>query len=319
MERTDLLDSYGRRMPEPQTPRPLDLAGVAGMILCCALWGGNSVAIKFANGDGALPPLGCATLRFAISLPIVALVCSRGGAALIPPLRNWWLLIVHGILTALQIGTYNWGTGHTEAGRSSVFINVHPLVTVGLARLLLGEHFGTRGLFGLGAAVAGVAVILSRQFRPGGGLDGDLVVLFSGVLFAVQTIAQKLTFPRIPARTLLFGQTLVALPLAALWSLLNEGPDTYHFTRAAVWGLLYQGIAASGLSFSLWMILLGRYQAGRLATITFLTPIFGLGFANLFRGDPLTPPLLLGGSLVGVGIYLVASGRVRALPEPAPT
>jgi len=306
-------------MSEPSPSRPLDLLGVAGMILCCALWGGNSVAVKFANGDGALPPLGCAALRFLLSLPIVALVCYRGGAGFSRPRRDWWLLGVHGFLTALQIGTYNWGTSHSEAGRSSVFINVHPLVTVALAWLLLGEHLGTRGLLGLGAAVLGVAVILARQFTVGGGLDGDLVVLFSGLVFAVQTIAQKLTFSRIPARTLLFAQTVIAVPIAALWSLMYEGAENYHFTRVAVWGLLYQGIASSGICFSLWLILLGRYQAGRLATIAFLTPIFGLSFANFFRGDPLTPPIVLGGSLVGLGIFLVAGGRASGKPDPAAT
>ncbi len=305
-------------MSEPSTPRPLDLAGVGIMVFCCALWGGNSVAVKFSNGVGALPPFGCAALRFAICLPIVALFCAQGGTGFLRPRRDWWLIALHGFLTALQIGTYNWGTAHSEAGRSSIFINIHPLITVGLAWLLLGEHLGTRGLLGLGAAVFGVAIILVRQFRTGGGLDGDLVVLASGVIFAFQTIAQKLTFPRIPPRTLLFNQTVLALPIVAAWSLIGEGLESYHFTRPAVWGLLYQGLISSGVCFSLWMILLGRYQAGRLATIAFLTPIFGLSFANLFRGDPITPPLIIGGSLVGLGIYLVAGGRIAqtdGLPE----
>jgi drug/metabolite transporter (DMT)-like permease len=304
-------------MTEPRTPRPLDFAGVAVMIFCCALWGGNSVAVKFANGDTALPPLGCAALRFVISLPIVALFCYQGGTGFLPARRDWWLLLINGAFTALQIGTYNWGTAHSEAGRSSVFINIHPLITVALARLVLGEHLGTRGMLGLVASVFGVSIILARQFRGGGGLDGDLVVLASGLIFAIQTIVQKLTFPRIPSRTLLFGQTLIALPITLIGSLVTEGTASYHFTRPAIWGLLYQGLLSSGLCFSLWMILLNRYQAGRLATIAFVTPVFGLTFANLFRGDPLTTPLLIGGGLVGLGIYLVASGRIAPSPDPA--
>ncbi len=303
--------SFDPAMSESRTPRPLDAMGVAGMILCCALWGANAVAVKYANGVGGLPPVGCAALRFLLCLPFVAWGCLRdGGAADVKvPRKYWWLLLVHGTLAAIQIATYNWGTSHSEAGRSSVFINVHPLITVLLAWLLLGEHLGGRGWVGLGCAVTGVAVILHRQLTTGGGLEGDLVVLFSGVVFAVQTIAQKLTFPLIPPRALLLIQTAIALPIAALGGWLIEGFDDYHFTLATTLGLLYQAFAVSGVCFIVWFGLLNRYEAGRLATIAFLTPVFGLSAANLMRGDPLTPPILVGGCLVGLGIYLVASRR----------
>ena len=129
------------------------------------------------------------------------------------------------------------------------------------------------------------------------------------MVFGAQTVVQKLTFPQIPARTLVFAQTWVALPMLGLASLLLERSPGYHFTAASVGGLLYQGIASSGVCFSLWMILLTRYSASRLATIAFLTPLFGIALGNLMRGEPLTPPLILGGGLVGLGIYLVASGR----------
>ncbi len=296
-------------MHESNPPRPLDPAGVAVAVFCCALWGGNAVATKFAIADHALPPIGGATLRFAASLPVVAWVCYRGGSGFGVPRRHWMLLILNAALTAVQIATFNWGTSRSDAGRSSVFINVHPLVTAPLAWLVLGEHLGTRGLVGLLTAASGVAVILARQFQGGGGWEGDLVVLVSAVIFGVQTVVQKLTFPQIPARTLVFAQSWIALLMVGLASLLLEGGSGYHFTTASVGGVLYQGLASSGVCFSLWLILLTRYSASRLATIAFLTPLFGIALGNLMRGEPLTPPLLAGGGLVGLGIYLVATGK----------
>lgn len=300
-------------MPEPTTPRPMDAAGVIGAVICCAIWGGNAVAAKYCIADHALPPIGGAALRFAISLPVVALVCLQGRARLWPEFRAWngRLLLLHGVLTAVQIGTFNWGTSLSEAGRSSIFINIHTLVTAPLAWLILGEHLGTRGVVGLASAAAGVGVILAKQFMLGGGWLGDLVVLFSAVVFGVQTIAQKLTFPKIPARTLLFSQSVVALILSSVYSALFEGPSSFHFTPDAVRGVVYQGLASSGICFSLWLILLSRYPAGRLATIAFLTPFFGITLGSLMRGEPLTWQLAVGGVLVGLGIYLVASGKVE--------
>ena len=306
-------------MPEPTTSRPLDAAGVLGAVICCAIWGGNAVAAKYCIADGALPAIGGAALRFAISLPVVALVCLQGKARLWPDLRrseNVGLLLLHGVLTAIQIGTFNWGTSQSEAGRSSIFINIHSLVTAPLAWLILGEHLGTRGLAGLGSAALGVGIILAKQLMLGGGLLGDLVVLVSATVFASQTIAQKLTFPIIPARTLLFSQTVVALVLSAVYSALFEGASSYHFTPDAVRGVVYQGLASSGICFSLWLILLSRYPASQLATIAFLTPFFGISLGSLMRGEPLTWPLAIGGILVGLGIYLVASGKAEVVAGP---
>jgi drug/metabolite transporter (DMT)-like permease len=307
-------------MPEPTTPRPLDAAGVIGAVICCAIWGGNAVAAKYCIADGALPPIGGAALRFAISLPVVAFVCMQGKARLWPDFRpgNGWLLLLHGALTAVQIGTFNWGTSLSEAGRSSIFINIHSLIVAPLAWMFLGEHLGTRGLVGLASAALGVGIILAKQLWLGGGLLGDCVVLVSAVVFASQTIAQKLTFPRIPARTLLFSQSIVALVLSAIYSILFEGASSYHFTPDAVWGVVYQGLFSSGICFSVWLILLSRYPASRLATIAFLTPFFGISLGSLMRGEPLTWQLAIGGVLVGLGIYLVASGKEEGAVEPTP-
>ncbi len=301
-------------MPEPTTRDRLDAVGFAAAVVCCAFWGGNAVAVKYAVPD--LPPLGCAAVRFAIGLPVLALVCWSSGQAMTVRRPLLGLLFLHGLLTAAQIGTFNWGASHSEAGRSSVFINIHPLVVAPMAWVFLGERLGARGLGGLGAAAAGVAVLLAEPLRRGGGMAGDLVVLGSGVVFGAQTIAQKKTFPLIPPTTLLFAQTAVAAALAAAYSLAVEGPGSFHFTPGAVRGVLYQGLAVSGLGFAIWMTLLRRYPAGRLATVAFLTPLFGVGLGGLMRGEPLTPSLLAGGGLVGLGIFLVASDRTARHAPP---
>jgi drug/metabolite transporter (DMT)-like permease len=302
------------RRPEPTVSGRMGATGVAGAVLCCALWGGNAVAVKFSVPD--LPPVGCAGLRFLISLPVIAVVCRGVGQSLRVGRPFWGLIGLHAVLTVLQIGTYNWGTSHSLAGRASVFINVHPLVVAPLAWGLLGERLGFRGLLGLGAAALGVLILLSSSLRVGGSLAGDLVVLASGTIFGVQTIAQKKTFPLIPPTTLLFAQTLLAIPLFLAYSAVFEGFETYRFTPEAVGGLLFQGLAVSGVCFTTWMLLLKRYPAGRLATIAFLTPLFGVGLGHLTRGESLNWHLLAGGSLVAWGIYLVATDRAAHGQEP---
>jgi drug/metabolite transporter (DMT)-like permease len=300
--------------PEAAAIRPLDTLGVCGVVLCCALWGGNAVAVKAAVPD--LPPFGCAGLRFLISLPIVALVCRHFGQRLWVPRVFWGLLILHALLTVVQIGTFNWGTSLSQAGRSSVLINIHPLVVAPLAWAVFGERLGARGWLGLAGACLGVAALVSERLGPSQGITGELIVIASGIIFGFQTIAQKATFPKIPPATLLFSQSVVAIPLFFAYSGLVEGFGSYHFTPRAIRGVLFQGLAVSGICFSTWMLLLRLYPAGKLATFAFVTPLFGVSFGHLAQGDRLTWPLVVGGALVGSGIYLVASDR-SAHGQPA--
>ncbi len=291
----------------------LDMVGIAGAVACCALWGGNAVAVKFVVGD--IPPFACAGFRFLIGLPVVALVCLRSRQPLWVAPSLWWLVLINALFTVAQIGTFNLGTNLSLAGRASVLINVHPLVVAPLAAIFLHERLGPRGWIGLFSAALGVGLLLlSTYLAQGGvvgpGLLGDLIVFASGVIFGFQTIVQKKSFPFIPPITLLFTQSLVAVPLFLGISLLFEGGSEYRFTPAAMWGLAYQGLAALGICYSLWLWLLRHYPAGRLATIAFLTPLFGIGFSRVFQGEPLNWPLLASATAVGLGIFLVSSERL---------
>jgi len=291
-------------------PRRLDLSGLLLMIACCAFWGGNAVAVKFATPD--LPPFGIAAFRFILSLPVLAIVCRMVDQPLWVRPEHWRLLLGHAIITVVQIGSFNWGTSQSDAGPSSIFINVHPLIVAPLAWLLLGERLGWRTVVGLMSAAVGVAFVLSSSFGTRGTLlVGSLVVLASGTIFAVQTIWQKTTFGRIAPATLLFNQSIVAIPVFLLYSGFAEGFETYRFTPRAVGALVYQGMAVSGFCFSVWMLLLKRYPAAQLATVAFMTPMFGVGFGTWLRNEPLTSGLVIGGLLVGFGIFMSSSDRAE--------
>ena len=62
------------------------------------------------------------------------------------------------------------------------------------------------------------------------------------------------------------------------------------------------------------MWLLRHYPATRIASFTFLTPVFALVFGVVLLGEPVTPHLLLALAGVGLGVVLVN----RTGPAPAP-
>jgi len=52
-----------------------------------------------------------------------------------------------------------------------------------------------------------------------------------------------------------------------------------------------------------------RYAASRLASFTFLTPIFGVAAGHVLLGEPVTPAFALAAILVVAGLFLVNRPR----------
>jgi drug/metabolite transporter (DMT)-like permease len=69
--------------------------------------------------------------------------------------------------------------------------------------------------------------------------------------------------------------------------------------------LALQTVIGAFASYLTWMWMLSRYPATRLASFTFLTPVFALIFGSLWLNEPITLPLVAALVLVGVGIVLV--------------
>lgn len=272
-------------------------------VFCSACWAGNTIAIKICVP--AIPAFACAGLRFAFALPIVWAVCRLGGEP-IRARRDWWgILLASATLNFLQIGTFTLGTSLTHAGRASVLINVHPLVVLPLSFWLLREPLRWRTVLGAIIAVGGVMVMFYESLTAANELlIGDLVVFSSAMILGGYIVLQKYWLRFVPRFTLLFWSLAFSVPMFAVTSAIFE-PRSYDVDFAVLGALAYQVAVVSGLAFSLWMWLLSRYPAAPLAVLGLLTPVFGVLFGHVLRGEPLTGWLVAGCTMLVTGLYLV--------------
>jgi drug/metabolite transporter (DMT)-like permease len=85
---------------------------------------------------------------------------------------------------------------------------------------------------------------------------------------------------------------------------MNE-PGIVLITPLIAGSLAYQAVWVACITYLAWFWLIRHYPASRLASFTFLTPLFGVFAGGLLLNESITNSLLLALVLVGMGIYLV--------------
>jgi drug/metabolite transporter (DMT)-like permease len=107
------------------------------------------------------------------------------------------------------------------------------------------------------------------------------------------------------AEKTLFYQVLGAAIVTPLLSLATQETWRMDYSPNAWWSLGIQTVVGAFASYLTWMWLLRHYPATRMASFTFLTPVFALVFGVGFLGEALSWQLVVAIAGVGTGIWLV--------------
>jgi drug/metabolite transporter (DMT)-like permease len=285
----------------------LDFAAMTILVILCASWGLQQVAIKIANPG--ISPILQAGVR---SIAATSLILIWMGARRIPILERDGTLgwgLAAGILFAGEFLLIYWGLEFTNVSRAVIFLYMSPFVVALGAQLFIpSEHLQPIHFVGLACAFAGIIIAFgeSASFSERRVLIGDGMLVGAAILWGTTTVLIKASPLRhlTPSKTLLYqlAVSAVILPLGSL--ALNE-PGIVQLTPLIVGSLVYQAVGVAFISYLAWFWLIVRYPASRLASFTFLTPLFGVLAGGSLLNEPITNSLLLALGLVGTGVYLV--------------
>ena len=281
------------------------------MLLLCAIWGSQQVAIKLAADD--IAPMMQVALRSGIAALLVGmlLLWQRGW-------REWlsstWLAgVLAGVLFALEFFFIALGLRHTTASHMAVFLYTAPIFSaLGLHLLLPSERL--RRLQWLGIALCFCGVVMA--FGVGGSwaqidagiLLGDALGLCAGMAWGATTVVVRGSrLSEAPAGLTLFYQLAVAFVLLLCYALAVVDLDQLRWTPIAIASIVLQGVVVSFFTYLAWFWLLRRYLASNMAVFSFMTPLFGVTFGVLVLDEPLTLNFVIGAVLVLSGITLVSS------------
>ncbi len=280
---------------------------IALILLVVSLLGAGSLSVKI--GLQGFPPLKMALLRSILGLIVVGGIGLYYGVSMRLRFEELPRLLLLAALQTLHIITMNVGTQFTMASRSTICHTLYPVFVVLFGHFWLpGDRLSPRKLLGILAAFGGMFVALAPNLQGTGAVEhliGDLIVTLSACLLGFRITMTKLFVQEIYPYRLLVWLLGISIPLFFVLSYLFEHEKPIEWTLASSAGLFYQGWVATGFCFLVLTSVLRKYKASKLVVFSFLMPVSGVLFSNLFLGDTLTVYLLMGTGLVAAGIYLV--------------
>ena len=300
------------------TPNP-PLPWKADFVLLSAIWGASFLFMRLAVVEfGALPT---AAVRVGIAAAfLLPMLWFRGMVPLL--LAHWPRVLAVGVLnSAIPFACYSYALLYITTGLSSILNATVPLFGALVAWLWLKDRPGGLKLLGLAIGFVGVALLASGKasFKPdaSGRSTGWAVLacLLATLCYGLSASYTKRYLNDIPALVTATGSQVgatLALLLPAAWTWPDQPPGVQAWLAVAAVGVLCTGVA-----YVLFFRLIARIGPARALTVTFMVPVFAIGYGVLLLGETVTSLTLVCGAIILLGTSL-STGLLR-LPEKPKT
>lgn len=277
------------------------------LVILCASWGLQQVAIKIAS-EGISPVLQSGLRSVGATILVGVWMLLRKNPIFERDGTLWWGLAA-GFLFAAEFLLIYLGLEYTNASRSVIFLYLSPFVVALGAQLFIpGENLRFIQVLGLICAFTGIVVAFSESMRlpTYTMLIGDAMIVLAAIFWGATTVLIKAgpLASISPAKTLLYQLAISAVALMGSFFLWNE-PGITKVTPLIIGSLVYQTIWIATITYLAWFWLITHYPAYKLASFTFLTPLFGVLAGGIILNEPITISLLITLTPIGTGICLV--------------
>ena len=301
------LHSDQAALPGLLTQRGGSLKPVAVLVGISALWACSWLAFKVGLRD--IPAFTLAYMRFAIAIPVLAVIAWRAGLSLPRDRRTWQWLIAAGFTGfALNYLLVFWGSQFIPAGLSAVLQSTIPACTLLMSRIWLPyERVSRWGVASILSGIVGVIVIFSDQLRISStsALWGCVALALTALTNAGGGIIVKRTLTGLnPILLALLQQSIGVLVLLTV-GLISDGPPwSQHWTPTALAAVVYMALGGSVTAFLGFYWLLQRWPASKAMLYSIIMPVLTLSLGWLFLGEQVTGLTLVGSTVVIASVAL---------------
>ncbi len=270
------------------------------MTLLGAIWGGSFLFMRISAGDfGAFPLV---EMRLVLGALVLLPFSWRSLAGI--DSRLWAKLTAIALVnTAVPFVLYAWAAQHAPAGIVAITNSTVVLFTALFAHFMYGLRITAVRAAGMVCGFVGI-VVLAGDTSGGASAWPAVLVGTAGALMygAGANLSGRHLIPRLPPRAIaaatLMTSSVLFAPLAYLrWP--SAHIAAVSWASAAALGLL-----CTGTAYLFYYRIMGRIGATGAAMVTYLIPLFGVLWAWLLLGEPLSVRIAIAGGLILAGVAL---------------
>ncbi|MGM0939635.1 MAG: DMT family transporter [Bacillota bacterium] len=276
------------------------------------LWGYTWVLMK--ESLQYMGPFTFSSFRFgvgAITLLLVAWILKLG----LPPKKYWKHIVIVGILqTAIVFLLVMYALRFVDAGKSSVLLYSMPMWSSLLAVKFLNEKLSLAKSIGLFIGMLGLLTILGWDIWIGQSPEmiiGEILIILAAVSWAVANTYYRLKLENLSQIQVSAFQMFFGALAIMMVTLFMEHHEPLLVNSKSVYYILFTGVFASALCFTLWFLILSLVDMVTATISTLLVPMFGLLFSSFLLGEKMTFGILGGSGMIIIGIIIAQKKRVH--------
>ena len=295
----------------------MSLRPLLALLGLAATWGGSYLLIAVALRTTT--PATVTLLRFLPAALLVAVLAHSRGQ--LTGLRGRWgaVVLLALVQQAAPMLLIAMGERSIPSGLAGTLVAATPLWGALLAPVLGGERPSGLTWLGLLCGLVGVGLLLGVD-TDGAALLGCVLVLLAGLGYAVGAAWTARRFPDVPRLGLLTG-VLTASSLLLVPPVLLD-PPTRVPSGEGLLAIAVLGLVGTGFAFVVMYWLFSQVGPERATLVTYLAPVFAVGYGTVLLGERLTA-LGVGGLVLVVACAWLAgrtprSARRTAAQETAP-
>ncbi|WP_414472856.1 DMT family transporter [Microvirga sp. M2] len=282
--------------------KSIDGVTTTAVLVTILAWASAFPAIR--AGLQAFGPIELGALRFVIAAVPAALFLVVTRPAW-PNVSDFLRLAAGGLLfVAFYTALLNMGEMTVSAGAASFIINTNPIMTAGLAMIMLGERFTARAWAGTAVSFVGIGLI---AFGEGKGMHldiGALLILGAALCNSVTTVVQKPLFTRHKPLTVSAWNMVIGALALSPW-LPNAASEFAVASASGIQAVVYLGLVPSLVAYGTWAVALSRLPASRASNFMYCVPPVATLLGFLWLGEVPTILGAIGGILALVGVAVV--------------
>lgn len=287
---------------------------VLPFIIVTLIWGSTWLVIR--DQIGVVPAAWSVCYRFLTAGVVMLGVSLARGLSLRLAPRDLGFVALLG--TAQFVLNFNFvyrAEHYVTSGLVAVVFALLVVPNAVLGRLFLKQGISRAFFAGSAVALVGIGLLFAHEMAvaavgPRAVVTGILITM-AGVLSASTANVMQGTAraKALPMTVMLGWAMLIGAAIDAVLAYAISGPPSFEWRIGYVAGVLYLGVLASALAFTLYFNLIRAIGPARAAYSSVLIPVIAMGLSTIFEGYRWSIEAAAGGALALAGLVIALSAR----------